>query len=256
MKDPFEGTIRALNKCMHLHGKDLRANEALTRYALIDPLLVALGWELSDPGQVIPEYRPSNAQRDAVDYMLMRDSFSMIIEAKALDKNLEQYEQELDDDMALLHEEGIAVTLCCLTDGDNWKIYEPHRPCKRVTELSLTSDSMGHCIEYLNKWKWLEFKSLQCDASPGPPEGTVPISSICPQDKLVSPKAIVFGNGEKGRLKAWKDVKQHAYKRLEQKLPENYNVRERCHSSQILKDTSRLLYHHDEDPSETWLVFS
>ena len=256
MNDSFEGTIRALNKCMHRYGKDLRANEALTRYCLIDPLLMALGWKLSDPDQVVPEFRPSNGQREAVDYRLTCDSFSMIIEAKALDKNLDLCEQELKHDVALFQEEGIAITLCCLTDGDIWRIFEPHEPCEKVSELSVTSDSLEHCLDTLTKWKQLEFISHNRDSSAVPLEGTIPISSICPQDKLASPKAIVFGNGEKGRLKAWKDVKHHVYKKLELNLPENYNVRERCRSSQILKDTSRLLYYHDENPSETWLVFS
>ena len=92
MKEQFEDTIRAINTCMHRYGNSLRANEALTRSALIDPLLVSLGWRLHDPGQVIPKYRPLNGKRQAVDYMLVRDSFSMIIESKALDINLEPCE--------------------------------------------------------------------------------------------------------------------------------------------------------------------
>ena len=256
MEDPFESTVRTLNKCMHRYGKDLRANEALTRYALIDPLLVALGWKLSDPDQVIPEYRPSNGKREAVDYRLTRGPFSMIIEAKALDKSLDHCEQELNDYVVLFQEEGITITLCCLTDGDVWRIYGPHEPCEKVTELSLTSDSLEHCLETLTSWQDLKFNFRKHDSSAIPPKGTVPISGICPQDGLVIPRAIVFRNGEKRKLKAWKDVKQRAYERLELRLPENYNVRERCHSSQVLKDTSRLLYYHDESPSETWLEFS
>lgn len=256
MKDRFESTIRSLNKCMHRYGEDLRANEALTRYALIDPLLVALGWNISDPDQVVPEYRPRDGRREAIDYRLMRDSFSMIIEAKALDKNLDYYEQELLDYVGLFQGEGIAIALCCLTNGDIWRIYEPHKPCENVNELSLSSNSLEHCIENLIGWKDLEFKYRKLNSSHEPLNGTIPMSRICAQDGLVIPKAIVFSNGEKRRLKAWKDVKQFAYERLEQKLPEDYNVRKRCHSSQVLKDTSRLLYYHDENPSETSLQFS
>ena len=79
MEDPFESTFRTLNKCMHRYGKDLRANEALRRYALIDPVLVALGWNFSDPDQFMPEYRPCNGKREAIGYRLTRSSFSMIM---------------------------------------------------------------------------------------------------------------------------------------------------------------------------------
>ena len=138
MKEAFECTIRALNKCMHRYGNDLRGNEALTRYALVDPFLVTLGWKLSDPGQVIPECRPVKGKREAVDYMLIRDSFSMIVESKALDTNLGKFEQELDHYVTLFQAADNAVRLCCLTNGDIWNIYAPHMTCEKVAQLSLT----------------------------------------------------------------------------------------------------------------------
>lgn len=49
------------------YGTELRRNEALTRAALIDPVLVQLGWDVHDPGQMIPEY---HAGRGRVDYAL------------------------------------------------------------------------------------------------------------------------------------------------------------------------------------------
>lgn len=70
MTDDLKQTIRDLNKRMHVHGDELRGNEWLTRYALIDPILTALGWNLADPEQVIPEYRPNESDRYAIDYML------------------------------------------------------------------------------------------------------------------------------------------------------------------------------------------
>ena len=256
MKEQFEDTIRAINTCMHRYGSCLRANEALTRSALIDPLLVSLGWRLHDPGQVIPEYRPFNGKRQAVDYLLVRDSFSMIIESKALDINLEPCEQELIDYVTLFQEADKALSLCCLTNGDIWNIYEPYNMSERVAELSITSHSLEHCIEILAQWKLLKFRCHQRKSPTGPLEGTIPITGIRPLDGLVAPRAIVFSDGQERKLKAWKDVKQHTYEKLELRLPKGYSVRKRSHSSQVLKDTSRLLYHHNRNPSETYLIFS
>ena len=241
---------------MHRYGNCLRANEALTRSALIDPLLTSLGWRLYDPGQVIPEYRPSNGKRQAVDYMLMRDSFSMIIESKALDTNPDPCEPELRHYMTLFRESGKVLSFCCLTNGDVWKIYQPRNMSAGVTELSLTSHSLEHSIEHLAQWKMLNFGFHQHKLSTRPLEGTIPITDIRPLDGLINPRAIVFSDGEERKLNAWKDVKQHTFEKLELRLPKGYSVRKRSHSSQVLKDTSRLLYHLNDNPSETYLIFS
>ena len=82
MTDDLKQTVRDLNKRMHVHGDKLRSNESLTRYALIDPILTALGWNLADPEQVIPEYRPIEGNRDAVDYMMKYEQLIILIEAK------------------------------------------------------------------------------------------------------------------------------------------------------------------------------
>ncbi len=48
--------VQTLSNRIDLHGPALRQSEALTRYALIDPLLRELGWDTEDPDMVIPEY--------------------------------------------------------------------------------------------------------------------------------------------------------------------------------------------------------
>ena len=61
--------VKTLSSRIDQHGPALRQSEALTRYALIDPLLRELGWDTSDPGMVIPEYRVSE-QSNSADYAL------------------------------------------------------------------------------------------------------------------------------------------------------------------------------------------
>ena len=51
--------IKLLKERMRSHNAALRENETRTRMALIDPLLHALGWDVSDPGVGTPEYKVS-----------------------------------------------------------------------------------------------------------------------------------------------------------------------------------------------------
>ena len=143
---------------MYRHGDSLRTNEALTRYALIDPLLATLGWNLSDPDEVIPEYRPTNGRREAVDYMLKRGSFKMIIESKALDVSLEKYENKLTNYANMFRESGIAANLFCLTNGDVWKIYESCKNVKKVVEFSISSNCSERCMDNINMLEIVDFK--------------------------------------------------------------------------------------------------
>ena len=49
--------VETLRGRIAAHGPALRQSEALTRYALIDPLLRGLSWDTADPSQVVVEYR-------------------------------------------------------------------------------------------------------------------------------------------------------------------------------------------------------
>ena len=74
--------VETLRARIDAHGPALRASEALTRYALIDPLLRELGWDTSDPTQVVPEYPTSGGRAD---YSLLADGQPrMMVEAKKL----------------------------------------------------------------------------------------------------------------------------------------------------------------------------
>ena len=58
-------------------------NEHQTRYALIDPILKALGWDISNPMQVTIE--ASNSSGDKADYLLYSNGYSrprVVVEAK------------------------------------------------------------------------------------------------------------------------------------------------------------------------------
>ena len=101
--------------------RDILTREDQTRTALIDPLLYALGWDVSDPVQVEIEPRLIDGSRP--DYV-MNDSGRklplMIVEAKKLDTNLARYDHEsqIKGYMRQLN-----CPLGALTNGDTWKIY-------------------------------------------------------------------------------------------------------------------------------------
>jgi len=66
--------------------QDLEGSEALTRYALVDPVLRALGWDVFDPEKVRPEF-PTEQGRP--DYALLWEGKPLImVEVKSLHANL------------------------------------------------------------------------------------------------------------------------------------------------------------------------
>lgn len=105
-----------------------------TRYAVIDPIILALGWDTADPKVCHPEFPRPFPKR--VDYALFSGADvdaivsglvvpDVIIESKAL-------RTELDDGVSQLRsyastsprmQEGFAV----LTNGNEWRIYDVSR---------------------------------------------------------------------------------------------------------------------------------
>ena len=66
--DGLVAEIERVKATIAAHRELLAGSEALTRYALIDPLLRALEWDTGDPGVVRPEYRDASG---FADYVLM-----------------------------------------------------------------------------------------------------------------------------------------------------------------------------------------
>ena len=106
-------TIEAIRGKINEHHVKLSSSESMTRYALIDPLLNALGWNLSDPSVVSTEdFTPGSI----ADYVL--DNV-IVVEAKKLGGSLGKHEQKLMD-----YTKNKNVRYGVLTDGARWKIYD------------------------------------------------------------------------------------------------------------------------------------
>ena len=80
--DELAATIETIKSRINEHGISLAANETRTRQVLIDPLLDALGWDVSDPDQVELEY---DVRGKRADYALKSNGRVVgVIEAKSL----------------------------------------------------------------------------------------------------------------------------------------------------------------------------
>ena len=152
--------VETLKARIDEHGDQIRQSEALTRYALIDPLLRELGWDTEDPKLVRPEYplRTEYTQSTRfADYALLegtQDKPAMMVEAKSLGKSLR--------DQALLQ----GINYCqadgtryfSVTDGQRWEVYETHKPvpidAKRVVEFDIRSQETAVvCLKALALWR-------------------------------------------------------------------------------------------------------
>ena len=114
--DELVDVIETLKKRIQEHEKALRPYETRTRVALIDPLLTTLGWDVSDPALVTPEYNAGNGRAD---YALMGTNGhpAALIEAKHLSEPLEtSNHQEQVFTYSLVQQ----VKYAGLTDGDRW----------------------------------------------------------------------------------------------------------------------------------------
>ncbi len=114
---PLVDAIETVKQRIQEHGASLRENETRTRIALIDPILQALGWDVSDPSMVTPEF-PVSAGR--ADYALFgnRGHAIVALEAKRLGESLVPHRQQMVN-----YANTAGIGYAGLTDGDNWEVY-------------------------------------------------------------------------------------------------------------------------------------
>ncbi len=217
--DGLIAVVETLSKRIDDHGADLRQKETLTRYALIDPLLRELGWDTSNPDLVRPEY-PSGGGRS--DYALLGPKGPVVmIEAKKLDESLEDATKQ-----------GIQYCIqrgtryFAVSDGQRWKIYEPHLPVpierKMVVAFDIKEEPAAEtCLKALALWRpsvqagqvrqgeppIVGHVPSQQPTPSGPPpqapldEGWVPLPELAPG--VMPPSEMRFPNGKAEAIKYW-----------------------------------------------------
>jgi len=114
----------------------LQRNEALTRYALIDPLLRALGWDTEDPNQVVPEFSTPTTDNERADYVLKINGKKVaVIEAKSLGTRWDSGVVG----KVLSYAIKIGAKIAVITDGDKWEIYDLSKVDAELDEKRILS---------------------------------------------------------------------------------------------------------------------
>ena len=220
MLDDLVECIETLQERMKIHEESLQANEWRTRTQLIDPMLCALGWDVSDPALVTPEY---NVGTQRVDYALLKPdkSPSAILEAKPLNTTLTSNERAQMVNYAV--KEGFKYA--GLSTGNHWELYDVFQPVplgeKQILDLSITDDPSSVCaIKLLHLWQpILSGGSLDVTAAvleqiisikpppPPPPTGDwVSLTEYDPKLKTPPPKSIRFWDGTEQTIRYWNQV--------------------------------------------------
>ena len=136
--DDLVALIELLRARIRSHNTALRENETRTRMALIDPLMHALGWDVSDPGVVTPEYKVSDGWAD---YALLRPNGqpAATVEAKKLGVALMSHRMQM-----LNYANASGIDYAGLTDGNHWELYNVFKrgPLeeRRILEVSIAND--------------------------------------------------------------------------------------------------------------------
>lgn len=125
------------------------ANEAAVSQSIVLPVLGALGWDTSDPDEVVPEFAN---ERGRVDYALRIGGRrpAVFVEVKGVGRALEGDRQLFE---YAFHE---GVPLCALTDGRTWTVYLPSGQGdyddRRVYRLQLDEREPEHAAERLRRY--------------------------------------------------------------------------------------------------------
>ena len=148
--DDLYQVIEKLRERMETHQDKLKQSEALTRNALVDPLLRALGWDTEDPALAMPEYRLGSG---FADYALLNSGKpAIVIEAKKLGTPLYSAAEQ---SVTYCVNDGIRYFVA--TDGRKWDVYETHRPVplaeKKIVSFDITDSPADVCLDALVLWR-------------------------------------------------------------------------------------------------------
>lgn len=165
--DRLTDLIEAVRGRIERHGSLLVENETRTRTALIDPILRALGWEISDPGAVVPQYDIGG--RLLPGYALFArhdDKPAALVETRRLGATLGDYRAQLIDDVARGK-----VDYAVLTDGNDWELYDMRLPVPLAEKRIVISIAEGVlskiALDFLPLWR-RSLATTRADKPAGP----------------------------------------------------------------------------------------
>ena len=144
--------LENLRQRITIHNATLRENETRTRLQLVDPLLLSLGWDVSNPELVIPEYAISGKWAD---YALLQPDgkAAAVIEAKKLGESLDSHRMQM-----LNYANAAGIEYTGLTDGNHWELYSVFQKGtleeRRILDISVNSAPVQVvALKFLLLWR-------------------------------------------------------------------------------------------------------
>ena len=230
---PLESLLKLVEKLrerIDSHSAALRQSEALTRYALIDPLLRELGWDTEDPDVVVPEYSSGGGR---VDYALLANSKPlMMVEAKKHGTSLQDGRKQAVE--YAMDETDIKARYFSVTDGAYWAIYDTDKPANDMLAASFDLNEKSvedACLKSLALWRKSVIsghetpvigllgnqtnttESQPAEETPVQPtspilheEGWVPLSEFYPQTGDPKPTEILFPDNSSVSINTWRTL--------------------------------------------------
>ena len=167
---PLVEAIETVKERIEKHGASLRENEFRTRVALIDPILAALGWDVSDPVSVTLEY---DVQGRRADYALLQSGGkpSVMLEAKKLGENLQPHLMQM-----LNYANASGVDYAGLTDGSYWELYDVFKRGE-LSDRKLLSVSIAEAPAYESALKLLRLWRPNVESGE-PQEAERPVAEV------------------------------------------------------------------------------
>ena len=169
--DELAATIETIKSRINEHRTSLAANETRTRQVLIDPLLSALGWDVSDPNQVELEY---DVRGKRADYALKSNGQVVgVIEAKSLRSPLEERETR----QALTYANESAIAYMAVTDGDTWRMYDVFA-VKPIEDRIIMEFSISLTPTHLSALRSLSMWRANIGSDSGPALANEPVLGV------------------------------------------------------------------------------
>ena len=119
--EPLVSTLQRAREAIGEHEGYLQQYETRTRNVLVDPVLKALSWDVSNVEDVEIEFRTGNQGHQRVDYALLGEDRKpkVLVEAKKLNSDLNSHRTQM-----LTYCTEVGVRYGVLTDGNRWDFYD------------------------------------------------------------------------------------------------------------------------------------
>jgi len=162
MFDQFSQTLQALgDKALRL--KDNIQTEEATKTSLVMPFISALGYDVFDPGEVVPEYIADIGIKkgEKIDFAVMRDGKPiMIFECKHWREKLDPHHSQLFRYFHTLH-----VRFAILTNGTTYRFYTDMITSNKMDEMHFLEVNLTELretyIRELHKFHKSSFDEVQ-----------------------------------------------------------------------------------------------